>query len=146
MDNIVPSQFGSILHMKPGNPAAGADYNFSASIPGRYLITAINFQLVTSAAVADRNPTCYIGIGSDYFVRLHTSAMPHSASSTVTYWFAQGLLYAGSLARNYCFEPMPANIMMSGAISFSTATLNIQAADQFSALNIWGLIWLEPTD
>lgn len=146
MENIVPAQFGSLLQLQPADPGAGTDYAFSASVPGRFIISAINFKLSTDANVANRNVNIYVGTGTDYWCRIHTSGFNHTASASATYWFYTDAIYAGNLVTQMVTMPFPQNVMLSGTLTFVTQVQNIQAGDQLSDLIIWGLRWLEPTD
>jgi surface polysaccharide O-acyltransferase-like enzyme len=144
--NIVPAQFGSLLKIQPGAAGAGAEYNFTIAIPGRFIVSAVTLSLTTSAGVFNRNLYIFLGSGIDDWCRIHTSGFSHTASATVTYYFYNDALYAGNVINGFCTNPFPLNLMLSGALSFRTLTGNLQVADELDKLIIWGLRWLEPTD
>jgi len=146
MQNIVPAQFGSMLFLTPPDPPIGNNIGFTVNVPGKFIISAINFLFVTGAGVFNRNVNLYLGIGMDFWCRIHTNGFNHTATGTATYWFYDGAIYAGNLITHMVVMPFPRNIMLSGALSITTDILNIQANDQVSDIKIWGQRWLEPTD
>lgn len=146
MANIVPSQFGSIMKVQPGDPGAGSNYNFSVAVPGRFIITAFTFTFNAAVTVANRGVEIRIESGGDLYSLQHTKRTSITASQTVEFSAYHGAESSFVPAWGFFVLPMPLQIMLSATFSFITVTENLQVGDTYTDCTIWGMRWLEPTD
>lgn len=146
MQNIVPANFGSVLHLEPPDPGAGTNYNFSVSIPGRFIITAIVFNFTASAAAANRSIDLFVRSGTDEYIHAHTSRTSITAGQSINCYFYHGADVTTVPAWGFMILAFPQYVHLSSSFSFLTTTQNLQVADQYRDCEIWGQRWLEPTD
>lgn len=127
---------GSLQTEAISNPAAGAEISWTT--PSNFMIEILylRFRLVTSAAAPIRQVT--IGIYTPTAVITWRSApvILHNASTTYDYnvstsGFEPIIIITPTLQLN-----IPPNHLLREAWTIGTATLLLDAADQFSAINI----------
>ena len=147
MQNIVPSNFGSVMHLEPADPAVATDYGVSLFVSGRCIVSQVVLDFTTDANVANRN--VFIGFtlaGLHPIAIAHTGPFNHPGSLTFTYYFDPNCTPGSSNLFGHVNSRIPGNIMSSGSLGFETQTANMQAGDQYSNCHIWGVLWLEPND
>lgn len=112
-------------------PAAGADISETVPNNRRWLLLSLSASLTTSAAVANRNPFALFDDGANIFFR-GVSFLSQAASLNVGYTFfsqiSSAAIVAGSVPLN---APLP--LPIRGGFRIKTSTLNLQAADQWTA-------------
>jgi len=133
-DTPVGVGFGTILSIQVAAPAAGAD--FSQTVPGNRIwnLRSCRISLTTAVAVANRYVILQITDGTNIKVRWYP-AITQPAGQTTEYDFQQGSLsQTGGAPFILSYIPTPFFIRSGWVIQ--TATVNIQAADQFSAAEL----------
>jgi hypothetical protein len=135
---------GELRLITPANPGAGADLAVTVPSGGPtewWKVLAITFQLVTSATVANRNMRFTCGEYAD-----QCAAINVPASTTVRYkWYAgapntdAALLVLSGV--NYYNRALPSELLLFNGATIGTAIINIQAADQISAVRILAQVW-----
>jgi hypothetical protein len=124
---------GFITSVNVANPAAGADWTFTASAAVRFRVVSVNAQLLTSAAVANRIPRMLIDDGANIVSNgAPNQIVPASTTSQVT-----GTTTVTSAGANIpdVLCSIPGNAILKPGWRLRSNTVNIQAADQWS--NIW---------
>lgn len=114
------------------NPAAGADYASSTVYSSQTRLQSASFVLTTDATVAARDVRIRIqdGLGNVVFFAGSNVTQP---ASTVLRYTASPTGLAGTFGTNQVLLPYPNDLLGFGGLEFHTATLNLQAGDQFSA-------------
>lgn len=136
--------FGWARSTGVGAPAAGLDWSFALSQFRRTRIHTINFSLTTSVAVANRFVRVRLDTGGST-ISIVPSGFAQVASTTVNYAFGVGLA-AISSDPTLISAPIPQfweNDVTNAFYHVSSQTLNLQAADQLSGVNIFLRQWHE---
>jgi hypothetical protein len=133
---------GKLLSLTPTVPAAGADIVVTVPAHFRWRVLGLSFLLVTAAAVANRLPHLQItdGVSPVYYICAPQVQTASSAWYYNLYPGAGALSPATVLACNYLG---PADIRLMAAWTLGTNTINIQAADQYSAIRMLVEQWIE---
>lgn len=148
---------GYVYYAQITNPAAGADINNLTATNIRWKIRAISATFVTSSAAVTRSVVWLItDTSSDvvaYLVPITAAntIFTQTATQTVNYSGYAGnspLSYSANSAtanQSVATIPWPNDLFVVGSTRIKTSTLNIDSADQWSA--IWLLVeeWLIPT-
>jgi hypothetical protein len=133
------------------NPAAGANFSYTALLSYRYEIINIRLQLVTAVAAGSRQ----VGIKfTDTLGNVFCSVFAQGTqtlSQTNQYNFAAGVgASIGTAATLIAIPtaddiqvPLPAGLQINDATVISSVVNNIQAADQISAVVIRAKTWNE---
>lgn len=126
---------GRVKYVTGSNPAAGAE--IVETVGSAAVWTPISFvaALVTDATVANRRPHLRItnAAGTVFFECF--SDTDHVASTTYTYCFANFGAQPISLASNVVVVSLPDNLQMTAGMKIRTATINLQAGDNWGAPN-----------
>jgi hypothetical protein len=123
---------GSII-LTPTNPAPGAELNAAFNGYTRAQITAMTFTLTTSAAVAVRTVNLLVSLsGITYLNVIARTTQIASLVRSYQVWTGPNL---PADFGNIIYLPLPSDIDATG-LAITTTTTNIQAADQFSAINL----------
>lgn len=136
---------GFITLVQTANPAAGAD--FATNIPSntRWRIGALNATLGTSAVAANRQASLIVGVGGPQVFR-GESLVNQTAGTTFTYQGVSLTPYS-SISALLPILTIPPNLFLSsqpgGGNNISSLTNNLQAADQWSNINMTVEEWLE---
>ena len=114
------------------SPAAGADW--STTVPAGHLwrLFSVTAQLVTSAAVANRQPVLVLGDGTNPFAYLTAPAV-QAAGATVIYTWANVDTFVALGARQVAALP---DLELPPGWTIGVATALLDAADQWSAVRI----------
>lgn len=115
-------------------PAAGADWTYKHGGPSWLLIRSVTWQLVTSAAVANRASRMQVKFGTDLVAQYAPSAV-QAASLTVVYTAADCGLSSGDPAT--IMVGLNSQLFIADNMTLGSNTANIQAADQISAIAIY---------
>lgn len=125
---------GFLTNRNPGNPAAGSDWT-SAMIGGaRVKVRGCTATLVTSAAVANRQVTFIMTVTGSTITIGALVNIP--ASQTVRFCLSEGVgPYTG--ADGTVYLPLPNDTwLLSATGGFGSSTNNIQAADQWTSIQV----------
>jgi hypothetical protein len=138
-----PTAFGGLLNLETvSNPAAGVDWAQQLDPSSRQRIMAVTATLLTSAAVANRAPILQVRFAA-ITVGLFPAGVVQAASLSVQYtWFPGAVLMAAAFS-GVVNAPFPHNLILNSGFFINTATPNIQAADQWSAIAITSEEWLD---
>lgn len=121
-------------------PAAGADITETVPFFRRWTLLSLQANLTTAVAAANRQVVAVYdnGVPNNFFIG--PSYFSQAASLLESYSFFPGLISIAALNANNplgALLPMP----LRGGYRIRTSTLNIQAADQWSAPNYTFLEW-----
>jgi hypothetical protein len=127
---------GELTSVQVSNPSAGLDWAFNPGASVRAQVYSVNAQLVTSAAVANRNVQVQIFDGSSHVVYQNSAVASIVASTTAQVTLTPGNSQAQVVTTDLTILlPSPCIIMPNGILQ--VLTVNLQAADQ------WSAIWLQ---
>lgn len=116
-------------------PAPGVEWLYKHSGPSWILLRAVTWQLVTSAAVATRASRLQLKFGGD-LVAQYPPGATQAASLTVVYTASDCGLTSGDPAT--ALVGLSNSLILGDNMSLGSNTANIQAADQYSAIAIFG--------
>lgn len=112
-------------------PAAGADINEMVPSNRRWQLISLSATLQTSVAAANRFAFCLLDDGSNIFYG-EGSSFAHVASTLVRYNFAPGQQFFNDTLVDINI-PLPAPLSHKAGYRIRTATVGLQAGDQWSA-------------
>lgn len=123
------------------NPAAGAEWIYALPAGYQYAFVSVVFRLTNSAAVANRILSVPIILGGNVLCR--SKQMPALAASITGRLSLFSGCALGTVFDSYSTNPMPftTDFIVPAATTIGTATLNLQAADQFSEIVLVLLRW-----
>lgn len=121
--------------IRVASPAAGAGFSYRANQGATENVRAIRFQLVTSAAVANRVPRLELQDGDGLAVLAIEATAAQAASLTQQFTFLVGLGAVLVGAGTRIADPLP-DIFMPDGTSWVCIVGGIDAADQISAVNV----------
>lgn len=131
---------GLFFHQAQANPAAGADFTYTVptTVTGR--LKSVFFTFVTSAAAATRGVR--IVIQDDLGDVLVRSAANITQVASLTQFYNGGHFpFASTAIVGEAYIPLPNDFLMQGNWTISSLTNNIQAADQYSTIQIAYEAW-----
>jgi len=134
--NIQPScnGQGAIISQSQGNPSAGADFVYTVPTGVRQRVLSVVFTLTTSASVATREVSLIIDDSVNVLGEFNASAS--QAASLVTVYTGSAAPYAPTTNTLVVGIPLPPDVRLIPAWRLRSSTLNIQAADQYSAIRL----------
>lgn len=134
---------GNLRVITLGNPAAGADWLQSITPGARWRICSLNAALVTSAAVANRTPQIRLRhSGVTIWQSPPNQVIPASTTALVS--AAPGQVTSATVPTLVnCALPSPAIIGGIGAADIAAVTGGMQAADQWTNINIEIEEWVD---
>ena len=118
------------------NPAAGADWSFTASATDKCLLLAVTAKLTTSATAANRRPALELEDQNDLTYWTGDAGFPQVASLTVVYSWARGASIPPPTAvadAERIALPLPW-LRLQPNDTVESATAAIDAGDQWSAI------------
>jgi hypothetical protein len=132
---------GFLRSISVGNPAAGAEWSLTVPTNARWRVQAANSLFTASAGVANRVPECNLDDGANsFFIGEPNSVVVALGAPQVT--FASTVPTAvANVADVTASIPSPAYLLAGHRIN--SRTLNIQAADQYSAIFVNVEEWIE---
>lgn len=142
-DNIEFSTSGpGVLRSITGtNPAAGAEISETVPTNARWRVLAVYADLVTGAAVANREGALVLDDGVSQIARV-PSGVSHTASLTRGYnWHHYAERYA--VVNDRVFTPPIPDLLLPGGGRVRTVTTNLQAADDWTAPQLLVEEWIE---
>lgn len=121
-------------------PAAGAEWSVTVGPNVIWEVLAVQFQLVTSAAVANRNAMLRVtdNLNAEAF-RVGPQAV-QAASLTNTYSYLPGFGYASGTGRQQVGWPSPPPVLLPGYV-LGTTTSAIDVGDQYSLVELQVREW-----
>jgi hypothetical protein len=132
---------GLIREISGTIPAAGAEISEAVPSNARWHVMGFLYQLVTSAAVANRVSQLCINPGGGSVI-VASPAVVQAASTTVSYSWAEGI--ANSAVNPLLLSgALPENVTILGGGSIQTRTQGIQPGDQYSAVLYMVEEWIE---
>ena len=131
---------GNLFAVTLANPAAGADWTVTIPTFCRRRVAAVVAQLVTNATVASRIPEIRVQSGSVLeYVGTPTLAVPASTTAQVCGSPSVSTAIAGQVD---VMIPLGQPLIMPGGSKLQSATLGLQAGDQWSNVTILFEEWL----
>lgn len=132
---------GAMLSNTVTTPAAGADWSFATSGQARTLIRGGTAQLVTAAAVATRQVALIVDDGATTLYTIE-AASTQLAGITQVYSFIPGDTLTTLIATQ---QPvfLPPELVLGPGWRIRVSTTALQAADQWSAIQLFLEQWLE---
>lgn len=132
---------GFIHSVQVGNPAAGADWIFTAPATSRMRIASFNAVFTASAAVANRTVSIVIDDGVNTVWTDDLSAAI-TASQVINMSLTTLPVLTGSIVTTL-HATLPPGLIMPGSFRMRTVTNSIQAGDQWSAIWLNVEEWLD---
>jgi len=118
----------------PAAPAAGADWSFTVPSQQRYRVHTLAAVLTTAVAIANRDVHIVFQDGGGHTVGVFGSAFNQGAATVRTYSAGRGLAAINDSGTGLLVNfPLPTMDLIAGW-SIASNTVNLQAADQWSAI------------
>lgn len=133
---------GNIRSVLVSNPAAGADWSQAVTTGARWLVTSLRAIFTASAAAANR--VIHIGFNdavNQYYDNVVATAITAGQAAQII--AAAGVQASFSATSLEAVLPLPTPALMSGSFHVFSSTNNIQAADQWSAIVLNVIEWLD---
>jgi hypothetical protein len=133
---------GALRSITGTTPAAGAEISETVPTGARWELLAFKALLTASATVANRLARLTIDDGVNVFWDTPSNTA-QTASQAIGYRWAQGLAqqFADSITNQ--FQAFPGGLRLLGGSRIRTTTTNIQAGDQWSAVQYLVREWIE---
>ena len=128
----VDGKRGIVRSFNVPSPSAGTEWVIAVPHGKVWHVITIFMIFVTSAAVATRRVAMDFKTGGNLFATV-VSVEPQAASTTNNYMFAENITRA-TVLHSRAITPIPQNQIMYEGETVGSATLVIDAADQFSAI------------
>lgn len=122
---------GYITNFTVANPAAGAGFVVNSPVGIMWKINSLRFQLVTSAAVANRIVLIQVFDGTDELGSIITPMM-QPASIGWTYNLVDGLTSTGTVAMWNVSMPWRGEVWINWGYGLRILVDNMDAADQIT--------------
>lgn len=132
---------GQLAATSIDDPAAGADWSYSAPAWTRQQPLAINATLTTSATMGNRQVQIIISQKGRVVWELSASDV-QAESLTTPYNFGPVPIYGGSSALGFTI-PLPAGLVIDHFTTIAVSTSGIDAADQWSDITVDALEWAD---
>lgn len=116
-------------------PVAGAEWTYKHGGPSWLVLRSITWQLLTAVAAATRASRLQHKFGTD-LVAQYAPGATQAASLTVVYTASDCGLASGDPAT--IMVALSNGVILADNMSIGSNTANIQAADQYSAIVIYG--------
>lgn len=133
---------GALRSITGATPAAGGEISETVPSGARWELISISWLLTTSVTVANRSPNLIFDDGSAVYFRANL-VTPIAASLASQNTFGQGLGQFTSANNVRLTSGLPVNNRLGAGHRIRTNTDNIQAADQYSAIQYLVREWLE---
>ncbi|HEV3059064.1 MAG TPA: hypothetical protein VGY48_12510 [Vicinamibacterales bacterium] len=133
---------GAVRSIQVSTPAAGADFLQAVPTGARWELLSVKALLTTAVAVANRSPRLLLDDGAN--VLFDGPAPVTQAASLAVVWSwgagAGGPVIADAGAVS---SPIPNDVYLSAGFRILSSTGLLQAADQWSAINLLVREWIE---
>lgn len=121
---------GLLYSVRAAHVPAGGNWLFTVPANARWRVQSIQSQLVTSAAVANRQVSLVMASPTDNIVII-AGNVTQTASQTDFYIWADGVPYLSD-TRLTDTQPLPRSMTLLAGFTVLSQVLNVQAADQWS--------------
>lgn len=121
-------------------PAAGAEIVYACPARHRFKILGFHFVLTASAAAANRNVDIIISQGLTQLYRFDMNLI-HTAGFPYGYHLIAGQIQGIFTITLDRFCPAPWPLFLFSGQTLHTETANIQVADQFGVIYLYGFSW-----
>jgi hypothetical protein len=132
---------GTVTVQLVGNPAAGSDWSFAIPGNSRFQLTAVHAKLVTSSTAGTRTASLQFKDGSGNVLGIIDATATQALSTTIDYTGITGA-FAGGGGGVHNYWPLPP-ITLGQSFTIGTTTANLAAGDQWSAITLTGLTWVD---
>lgn len=132
---------GMLRSITGTDPAAGAEISETVPTGARWRLHSLVVTLVTDATVATRVPRLFLDSGSGIYAK-YNGPSTQAASLTVAYQtgnLGEAVTGSGSAAH----LPMPSDTRLAAGYTIDSATVNLQAGDNYGAPVMLVEEWLE---
>jgi hypothetical protein len=121
--------YGSVKVFNTTIPGAGS--NISEQVPAntRWRLISLTFDLITSAAVANRDVFVQISEGPTIYFSVLANTATQTAGLTWHYEIAAGMAQVTAVAQGYVSAPLPTFMFIRFPGAFSTSIRGLQAGD-----------------
>jgi hypothetical protein len=133
---------GYLTLMGLSSPSVGVDFSFTVPVGVRWNLISFVGTLVTSAVAGTRVPSMVIDDGSSIAFTLPYPT-GQAASLTYTYYW-ENIVYALGLVGTNVFVPVTNIIPLLSGWRLRTSTALLDSGDQWSAMRVAVLTWVEP--
>lgn len=132
---------GFIHSQQVANPAAGTDFTLTVPANTRWRIKSFDATLTTSAAVANRNVQIAIDDGAN-------SVWAHDVAATIAASTSNTIVGTGTNAPTGVVTTIqsvviPPDLIIPAGFRIRSATINLQAADQWSSIFFLVEEWID---
>lgn len=134
---------GIIRTITGTDPAAGADISETVPTGARWNLLAMRAQLVTDATAANRRALFRLTDGTTPFSQVR-SELVQTASQTITYVWQRGVPSLNSSDDGFAMVQMPDLPTLGAGFIILSATVNLQAADNWAAPILIVEEWIVP--
>jgi len=124
---------GALRSIAGTTPGAGVEITETIPTGARDELIAFRAQLVTSATVANRVAQLILDDGAAIFTEI-AAGLVQAASLTIRYDWAQGYPQPTAVQAIDALAPLPIGNELGAGYRMRSSTLNIQAGDQWSAV------------
>jgi len=131
---------GNMGRVGIANPAAGAEFSITIPAGEYWKINQIYATLTTDATVASRRPVLALRDIAGTQTRIPSAADITAGQAAKLHWF-KGAGVINDATGLYQSMPFPMELLLSPGYIILSATANIQAADQWSAISIYRSIF-----
>lgn len=132
---------GTIVSTSPGNPAAGADFSVTVPNNRRWQLIAIRGALTASAAVANRFPAIVLDDGANQVFLSRINVATTAGQSNGFTWAPTVQPYTDTQS-NFLL-PLPSPVFLASGYHVKSSTLNLQAGDQWSNIQLLVSEWVD---
>lgn len=123
------------------DPAPGVEVSESVPLRTRWRVAGLSATLTTDATVATRTVRFRINTAGAEVYRA-ASSITQTASQVIRYLFTDGVPFS-SLAAELSVVPIPRQAVLVEGHVLATATLNLQAGDDWSSVRLWVEDWIQ---
>lgn len=132
---------GNLRSITGTTPGAGVEISETVPTGARWQILAFRAQLLTAIAAANRAPTLTLDDGANLYHQANQGApVPASTLSSLSWGPGAGVNTGGNTS--ILTAGLPVDIRMGAGHRLRTVTANIQAADQYSAVQYLVREWM----
>lgn len=133
---------GWVMSTLVTTPAAGADWTYTIPAAQRMSIYLVSAQLVAANAGTPRVVTLQLKDYAGNFLAAIDCPNTQAINTTFRYTAYAGAFIGGTAGTNL-YIPLPSPLFAQQNYVLSSSTLNINAADQWSAIRIAALQWID---
>lgn len=141
--NCGPTDGAGCLRVIAGtSPGAGVEISETVPANARWQVLTFRYQLLTSATVANRQSALLADDGAVNLFYAGGDAV-EAASGTYLYSYGTGFAPIAGGPTNALGRSLPSPIFLPAGARLKTQTINLQAGDQYSAVNYLVREWFD---